>query len=127
MYVTSVADTMGTAGDVHGPGWRSIRLILAKAGLGYSLHDSTIYAGTELLIQYSHHTESVFCVEGEGVVVDLGLGRSHDVSPGTMYVLDGHDRHLLRAVTDLRIICVFTPALVGAESHDENGAYPAAG
>jgi L-ectoine synthase len=38
--------------------------------------------------------------------------------------LDGHERHELHAETDLRMVCVFTPALTGQEVHDEDGAYP---
>ena len=41
-----------------------------------------------------------------------------------MYTLDRHDPHRLDAVTDMRIVCVFTPALVGRETHDEDGSYP---
>ena len=41
-----------------------------------------------------------------------------------MYTLDKHDRHELIATTDLRIVCVFTPALVGEETHDADGSYP---
>lgn len=41
-----------------------------------------------------------------------------------MYTLDQHDRHELHANTDMRIVCVFTPALVGRETHDEDGSYP---
>jgi L-ectoine synthase len=40
------------------------------------------------------------------------------------YTLDGHEKHWLRAHTDLRMICVFNPPLVGAEVHDEEGVYP---
>jgi L-ectoine synthase len=40
-------------------------------------------------------------------------------------VLDHHEAHILRATTDLRIICVFTPALTGQEKHDASGSYPA--
>jgi len=34
-----------------------------------------------------------------------------------MYALDQHDEHWLRAITDMRLICVFLPALKGHESH----------
>ena len=42
-----------------------------------------------------------------------------------MYVLDRHDPHIVRAKTDLRLICIFTPALTGHENHDEDGSYAA--
>lgn len=41
-----------------------------------------------------------------------------------MYALNGHERHILTATTDLRMICVFNPPIVGPETHDENGVYP---
>jgi hypothetical protein len=41
-----------------------------------------------------------------------------------LYVLDGNERHELHAETDLRMVCVFTPALTGREVHDADGAYP---
>jgi L-ectoine synthase len=37
-----------------------------------------------------------------------------------MYSLDGNERHYLRAKTDLRLVCVFSPALIGSEKHDLN-------
>lgn len=41
-----------------------------------------------------------------------------------MYVLDRHDAHILRATkSDLRFICIFTPALTGREVRDEDGSY----
>ena len=41
-----------------------------------------------------------------------------------MYALDEHDRHRIDATTDMRIVCVFSPALAGPETHDEDGSYP---
>jgi len=41
-----------------------------------------------------------------------------------MYLLDQHDEHILTADSELRAICVFTPAVVGPERHDASGAYP---
>ena len=36
-----------------------------------------------------------------------------------MYALDAHDRHVMRVESDLRLVCVFDPALAGGEVHDE--------
>ena len=41
-----------------------------------------------------------------------------------MYALDRHDRHVLKARTRMRMVCVFNPPLHGKEVHDETGAYP---
>ena len=51
----------------------------------------------------------------------------HPISPGTMYALDQHDRHILRAHTNMALVCVFWPALTGVERHNAVGGYdPAA-
>jgi L-ectoine synthase len=42
-----------------------------------------------------------------------------------VYALDAHDRHVMRVKSDLRLVCVFSPALAGGEVHDESGAFPA--
>jgi L-ectoine synthase len=48
------------------------------------------------------------------------------IEPGTLYALNKHDNHMLRAETDLHLICSFNPPLVGTEVHDENGVYATA-
>ena len=73
---------------------------------------------------YKNHIESVYCVGGEGEVENVATGEVVPLSDGTLYCLDDHDKHILRATTDLRLICVFTPALIGPELHDEDGAFP---
>jgi L-ectoine synthase len=63
-------------------------------------------------------------VGGEGEIEDLGTGEIHPLADGTMYALNGNERHYLRARTDMRMVCVFNPALTGDEVHDGEGAYP---
>ena len=48
----------------------------------------------------------------------------HDIKPGVMYLLNGHEHHTLRAHTDVKTVCVFNPPCTGREVHDENGVYP---
>jgi len=104
--------------------WVSRRLLLRDEALGFSLHDTTIFAGTETYIHYKNHLEVVYCVGGEGEIEDLESGEIHPLSDGTMYALNGHERHYLRARSDMRMVCVFNPALTGNEVHDQEGAYP---
>ena len=59
-------------------------------------------------------------------VTDLATGRVHPLVPGTIYALDSHDRHRLQAFSEVRIICTFSPALIGGEEHRADGSYPAA-
>jgi L-ectoine synthase len=105
--------------------WESTRLLLHADQVGFSLHVTTIYAGTETRMCYRNHYEAVYCIRGKGEVECLADGRRHALVAGTMYVLDRHDEHVLRATTELTLLCVFNPALHGSEVHDASGAYPA--
>ncbi len=124
MIVRSIEDIKGTAQDVMTPNWVSRRLLLARDGMGFSLHETTVFAGSETHIHYRHHLEAVYCIEGEGEVINVADGRAHAIRPGVMYALDRNDEHYLRAHRDLRLVCVFNPALSGREVHDEKGVYP---
>ena len=123
MIVRTTAEVEGTELDVAGPSWRSIRLLTRQDGCGFSLHDTYVDAGAELTLWYKHHIEACLCVEGSGTIEDLGNGRVFEIAPGTLYALDDHDRHLVRARSRLRLICVFDPALAGNERHDADGSY----
>lgn len=124
MIVRRLDEIEGTTNDVRGETFASRRLLLAADGLDYSLHDTVLHAGSTTSMWYRNHAESVYCVEGSGTLTDLESGEVHDITPGTLYVLNGHERHELRATTDLRVVCVFTPALTGQEIHDADGTYP---
>jgi L-ectoine synthase len=126
MIVRSLSDVVGTQRDVTGEGWRSRRLLLRDDGLGFSLHDTTVEAGAEMELQYRHHLEACYCLEGEAEIEDLASGARHAIGPGVVYALDQHDRHVLRVRHALRLVCVFNPALAGAETHDASGGFPAA-
>jgi len=92
--------------------------------MGFSFHETIIFAGTETHIWYKNHLEAVFCLEGKGEVETINDGRVYPITPGTMYALDKNDQHYLRAFDDMRLMCVFNPALVGSEVHQEDGSYP---
>ena len=124
MILRRLDDLEGTDRAVRAPTFTSRRFLLRNDGLGFSFHDTVLYAGTETYIWYKHHLEAVYCIDGEGELEDLDNGVFHEIRPGTFYALDGHERHYLRAKTDLRMMCVFSPALTGAEVHDAEGAYP---
>jgi len=124
VIVRTLEEVVGTDRDVRAPTFHSRRLLLAGDGTEFSLHDTTLHAGTSTAIWYRNHVEAVYCLEGRGRLVDAETGRSWTIEPGLVYALDGHERHEVHAETDLRVLCVFTPALVGAEVHDEDGSYP---
>ncbi len=124
MKVIKLEDIIGSENEVEGGNWISRRLLLKKDGMGYSLHDTIIKAGTETHIWYQNHLEAVYCIDGDGEVETLKDNKIYPISKNTVYALDENDEHLLRANTDMRMICVFNPPITGRETHDENGVYP---
>ena len=124
MIVRNLQALENTDRDVRGPTFASRRLLLAEDGLSYSLHDTVLAAGTVTPMWYANHVESVYCISGEAILTNQDNGEQHRITPGTLYVLDRHEHHQLEVIEDLRVVCVFTPALTGGELHDENGTYP---
>jgi L-ectoine synthase len=97
----------------------SRRFLLESDGLGYTVTDTLVRAGTKSHLEYRNHLEACYCIEGSGEVVDMA-GNSFPIVPGTIYALDKHDPHYLIASPheDMRLVCMFTPALKGDESHN---------
>ena len=127
MIVTTLNDLLGTERDIHGQAWASRRFLLAEDGVGFTMTETTTKAGSEQVLWYKHHIEANYVIEGEGEVENIATGEVFPLNPGTMYVLDKNEKHRLKSVTSLRLVCVFSPALTGGETHDEDGSYlPAA-
>ncbi|SFS01513.1 ectoine synthase [Agrococcus baldri] len=124
MKVIHIDELDGTANDVDHDTWRSRRFVLADAGVGFSFHDTLLRAGTETEMWYANHIECVYVYQGTGTLVNRETGEEFPLKPGTMYLLDKHDKHTVRAETDIRCACVFNPPVTGREVHDENGVYP---
>lgn len=126
MILRRLADAVGSDREVRADTWTSRRLLLADDRMGFSLHDTIIHAGTETRMCYRNHLEAVYCIAGSGSIELVATGQVFVVAPGTVYALDRHDEHILRATTELRMVCVFNPPVTGREVHDATGAYPAA-
>jgi L-ectoine synthase len=126
MIVRKLEEITGSDQEIDGGNWVSRRLLLARDGMGYSMHDTIIRAGTETHIHYQNHLEAVYCIEGKGEVETIADSRVWPIETGTLYALDRHDEHYLRANqgVDMRMVCVFKPPLTGREVHDESGVYP---
>lgn len=103
--------------------WESTRMLLQEDKMGFSFHITTIYAGADFQMHYQNHLESVYCVSGEGEVETLADGKKYPIAPGTLYILDKHDKHILRAFKEMTMACVFNPPLHGKEVHNAEGAY----
>lgn len=103
--------------------WTSVRMLLAEDGMGFSFHITFLEAGSEHEFEYKNHFESVYCIQGSGSITDLATGETHVITPGVMYALDKHDRHVLRAEEELVMACCFNPPVTGHEVHQADGSY----
>lgn len=124
MIVRTLDEIIGTDKEVKAETWASRRLLLKDDNMGFSFHDTIIYAGTETHIWYQNHLEAVYCVAGEGEIETIADGKVYPIKDGTMYALDKNDEHFLRATKDMRLICTFNPPITGRETHDKDGVYP---
>ncbi len=125
MIVRSLEELKEKGGYQEKPGaWSSARYLLKKDGVGFTLTQTTLAAGAFLEMEYKNHIEANLVIAEEAELTDVSSGERWQLTAGSMYTLDKHDRHTLKAVTDLHLVCVFTPALTGQETHDEYGSYP---
>lgn len=126
MIVRTTQEITGTEREVADPkgNWVSKRIVLGGDGVGFSFHETTIKAGSVNEFHYANHIEAVWLVEGTGTLLDRETGTVYELGPGSMYLLNDHDRHTVTAETQMRMLCVFNPPVVGTEVHDENGVYP---
>ena len=123
MIVRSMDDIKGSLRDIMWGNGRSRRYLIEEDSMSYSLTDTLVYKNTRSLLEYKHHLEACLCIEGHGKVECPTTGKTFDITPGVMYALDNNDPHYLIAEgEELRLICVFSPALKGHEVHSlENG------
>lgn len=126
MIVRTIDEITGTDRDVESENgqWRSKRIVLANDKVGFSVHETTLQAGTINDFWYANHIEAVFITEGEGELYDKDNDVTYQLKPGSIYVLSGNEKHQLRPKTTIKCVCVFNPPVTGREVHDENGVYP---
>lgn len=83
MIVRSFSDIENTDRHVKSASgtWESKRIVLAKEKVGFSLHETVLYAGTETSMWYANHIEAVLCTEGEAELTNDETGEKHWISP----------------------------------------------
>ena len=125
MNVIRVSDIVGTDREVRCPhgGFTSFRALLAKDGMGFSVHKTVIPAGPPQFWHYKNHLEACYCIAGKGLLTNYGTGEQWLIEPDAMYVLDQHDRHTFQALEETVLISIFNPPVTGREVHDEDGSY----
>lgn len=127
MIVRNLKEAVKTDRKIVSEGFDSTRLLLKNDNMGFSFHITTIFRGAELHLHYQNHLESVYCISGSGEVETTEDGKAYSIEPGTMYALDKHDKHILRAFEEMKMACVFNPPLHGKEKHNAEGAYELTG
>lgn len=123
MKVRTIKEITNTDRHVHGEGFESLRLILAKDEMGFSVHKTIIPMGPPRHWHYTHHLEACYCVHGWGELTNLSTGEVFTITPDTIYILDNHDDHTFQAITDVVLISIFNPPVTGREIHNEDGSY----
>lgn len=118
MFISSISETIGTDRDVQGEGWKSRRVILAGDGMGYSVHETTVAAGTRLHLSYENHRETVYCLRGRGTILDVETAEAVALAPGSVYSAGIGEEHILSCDTEMTFLCIFTPGLEGGEEAD---------
>ena len=79
MIVRRLDEIAGTDREVRDTNWNSKRLLLRSDGMGFSFHDTTLHPGSETKMWYRNHVEAVYCIQGEGEVVDLDSDTAHPI------------------------------------------------
>lgn len=123
MKVKTIQQIAGTEREVHGEGFTSYRMILAKDSMGFSVHKTVIPKGDPQHWHYKNHLESCYCISGKGVLTNLSTAEKFNIVPDTIYILDNHDDHTFQAIEDVVLISVFNPPITGNEIHNSDGSY----
>src|SRR5690625_6977210 len=82
MIVRNIKDIIGTEKEVSSETWTSRRLLLKDDQMGFSFHETIIYAGTETHIHYKNHLEAVYCVGGDGEIETISDGKVYPIKDG---------------------------------------------
>jgi L-ectoine synthase len=129
MFVKTLTELKANGEEaIHGDGsLRAVRFLKKLDGMGFSVSDVRCTAGLDEVLWYKHHWEANYILHGHGIVSDLTSGEFWSLEPGTMYIVGPDDRHSIEAVSDLHLVSIFNPPLIGDEQHDEEGTLPSSG
>lgn len=125
MFTRTIKEIENTDRDIDCPkgGFKSLRLLLEKDNMGFSVHKTIIPKGEPQNWHYKNHQEACYCIDGYGILTDLKTGEVYEIEKDTIYVLDNYDNHTFQAITDVVLISVFNPPIVGDETHQADGSY----
>lgn len=121
MKTKTLTQIYGKKRHVFGDGFESLRYLLERDQMGFSLHLTKIPAGTTKTWHYKHHKEACFCIKGLAKV--YSDGKEHTIKPYSMYALEKGDEHTFTAIEDVELISVFNPPVEGDEIHQADNSY----
>lgn len=123
MKVVRIKELKNTERDVKFNEGRSLRAVLKKDNMGFSIHKTIIPKGQKGHWHYKHHLESCYCIKGLGVLTNLETNEKFNIDVDTVYSLDNNDDHTFEALEDVVLISVFNPPIVGTEIHLDDNSY----
>lgn len=124
MLIRHKADLEGTPRALEGEMFSTTRFLLREDGAGLTLTDVSLKGGSSTVFARQHHFEVGYCLEGRATLEEISTREIHDIGPGSLWSAQKGERFRLTVFEDLRLITIFTPALVGPEVNDENGSFP---
>lgn len=107
----------------------AVRLLTKADGLNFSISEARgSHVGASTL-WYKNHWEANYVRSGVAILEDCNSGQRWSLRPGMLYCVGPLDKHrIIREVeSDMRMISVFSPPIIGQETHGEDGAYPSSG
>ncbi len=123
MKIRTIKEIENTERDVNFKEGKSLRLLLAKDNMGFSVHKTIIPKGKKGHWHYKHHLEACYCIQGSGILTNLVTGEKHKIEVDTIYALDDNDNHTFEALEDVILISIFNPPVTGQEIHKKDGSY----
>lgn len=123
MKTRSIQEITGTDRDVQFKEGQSLRLVLERDNMGFSVHKTIIPKGQKGHWHYKHHLEACYCIKGSGILTNLETNEAFIIDVDTIYLLDNHDNHTFEALEDVVLISIFNPPVTGNEIHREDGSY----
>lgn len=123
MKVVKIKDLESTERDVKFKQGRSLRAVLKKDNMGFSIHKTIIPKGKKGNWHYKHHLESCYCIKGSGVLTNLETNEVFNIDVDTVYSLDNNDNHTFEAIEDVVLISIFNPPVSGSEIHLDDNSY----
>lgn len=108
---------------VEGKGFTSIRVLLEKDNMGFSLHKTIIPKGGPYHWHYKNHLEACYCISGSGIITNLDNDSIFNIEVDSIYILDNNDNHTFEAIEDTVLISIFNPPVKGNEIHKKDGSY----